>query len=511
MLRPFSRAMFTVFMTLALIMALVYAPTRVTAQTQTQPQVTDAIITAFEKLIQEEMDYFHVPGMAAVIIQNGKVLYAKGFGLRSVETGEAFTTQTQFRIGSTTKSMTSLLIAQLVDEGKLNWDDPVTKYYPDFRTSSEELTPKIRVRDLMGMDTGLKPEGMYSFQWGEWDVADLFEAVAALPVTGEFDVDFAYNNDVYALAGYIATIAAGMEPTLENYKALIQSRLFDPVGMSSAIITDDLKQLSDDYASSYEFWLTGGLETPHPILNAPIGVIAPAGAVWVNIEDMAKYVITQMQGGVTPEGARIVSEKNLSETWQKQVSTEAGLPMILDAGYGMGWALESYNRITIREHGGGWDGYRTAMTIFPEANAAVILFANHIFGDVSNYVLGYTFAELLFELEPMAVKEGHKLFEASTSSLKTMAPMFSGTGTVAPDKAAPLVGAYEEGWSVEHRDDQTLWLVRPGWAFMLYPLPTGYVIANGAVLGVPVMPTITETEVKLTFTIGSDRLVLMKK
>lgn len=511
MLRPISRVMFTVFISLALIVALGYAPTRVSAQTQTQPQVTDAIISAYEKLIQAEMSHFHVPGMAAVIIQNGKVLYAKGFGLRDVAADEPFTTQTQFRIGSTTKSMTSLLIAQLVDEGKLHWDDPVTKYYPTFSTSSDELTPKIKVRDLMGMDTGLKPEGMYAFQWGEWDVADLFKAVATLPVTGEYDVDFAYNNDVYALAGYIATIAAGMEPTLENYKALIQSRLFDPVGMSSAIITDDLKELSEDYASSYEFWLTGGIETPHPVVNAPIGVIAPAGAVWVNIEDMAKYVITQMQGGVTPEGARIVSEKNLSETWKKQVNTESGLPMITDTGYGLGWAVEQFNKVAVREHGGGWDGYRTGMMIFPEANAAVILFANHTLGDMSNIILGYAFAELLFGLEPMAVKEGHRLFEEGMSSLKTMTPMLDGTDAVAPDKAAPLVGEYEEGWTVEHRDDQTLWLVRPGWAFKLHPLPAGFVVVNSVVMGVPVMPTVSETEVKLTLTLGSDHLVLLKK
>ncbi|MBI5959998.1 MAG: beta-lactamase family protein, partial [Chloroflexi bacterium] len=106
------------------------------------------LLTQFEALIQSEMAYYHIPGAAVAVIQDGEVIYSQGFGSRNVATGDPFTPQTQFRIGSTTKSMTSLLVAQLVDEGKLSWDTPVTEIYPDFQTSDPELTAQLTLRDL---------------------------------------------------------------------------------------------------------------------------------------------------------------------------------------------------------------------------------------------------------------------------------------------------------------------------------------------------------------------------
>jgi CubicO group peptidase (beta-lactamase class C family) len=125
---------------------------------QADPPVSDEMLAQFEALVQSEMAYQHIPGAAVAVIQDGAVIYSQGFGVRSVATGEPFTPQTQFRIGSTTKSMTSLMIAQLVDEGVLDWETPVVEIYPDFQTSDPDLTAALTVRDLMSMGTGLEPD-----------------------------------------------------------------------------------------------------------------------------------------------------------------------------------------------------------------------------------------------------------------------------------------------------------------------------------------------------------------
>ncbi|MBK8029234.1 MAG: beta-lactamase family protein [Chloroflexi bacterium] len=270
-------------------------------------QATDERLAQFEQIIQDEMAYYNIPGTAVAIIEGDEVIYAQGFGYRNVEDQLPFTTETRFRVGSTTKSMTSLLIAQLVDDGLLAWDTPVTDILPDFALSDSELTAQITVADLMGMATGLVSNTFDAFDWWEWEIDSLLDAVATQTINGEFRASHNYNNEVYALAGYVGAVASGLEPTLTSYQSLMQTRLFDPIGMASAIIADDHSQLGDNYAEPYEPDVLSAAGTVSRMIDAPIALVAPAGGVWVNIEDMAKYVITQMNGGVTPDGARIVS------------------------------------------------------------------------------------------------------------------------------------------------------------------------------------------------------------
>lgn len=451
-----------------------------TASAQTDVPTTDDVITQFEQLVQDEMAYFEIPGVAIAIISGDEVIYAQGFGLRDVENELPFTTTTQFRIGSTTKSMTSMLIAQLVDEGLISWDTPVTDLFPNFQTPDENLTAQITVRDLMGMNTSLVTSPIFAFDWGNWDVDGLIESASQMAMVGEFRQAYSYNNEVYALAGYAGVVASDLDLTLDSYKMLMQSYIFNPIGMESAIITDDMSQLSDDYSESYEkFLLTGDASR---MSNLPIHVVAPAGAVWTNIEDMARYVITQMNEGVTPDGTHIVSQENLAETWQASVSIPDEAEGIENTAYGMGWVTQTYQGIPIRYHDGGWAGYTTQMMILPEDDMALIIFANASQGGLFGNMLNYAFVELLHNLEPNVIQVVHGMWDATLSQYAQAQALVSlDLGDV-----SAYLGTYEDDWQVTQREDDSLWLARGAWEFQLgyIAVLNSYIVLNNGGAGV---------------------------
>ena len=462
------------------------------ALAQDASPVSGELLARFEAIIRSEMAHYHIPGAAVAVIQEGEVVYSQGFGVRNVATGEPFTPQTQFSVGSTTKSMTSLVIAQLVDEGVLSWDTPVVELYPAFKTSDPGLTARLTVRDLMSMGTGLEPDAMKSLAWGEATEADVFSAIATMQIAGEYRQHYAYNNEVYASAAYVAAMAAGQEPTLAVYEQLMQARLFEPAGMTSTLITDDASLLDANHSLSYSFTLIDAIAEPDLALRAPIHVVAPAGGAWSTLEDMSRYVITQMNGGITPDGARIVSAANLATTWEPQVTMPANGPGIERLSYGMGWVIGSYEGVPFRYHDGGWAGYRTMMAIFPDSQTGLIIFANHVFGDLATYALTYSFAELLEGRDPAALlDEFRALFAESFGSIEAQLASFP-PPEVKAEEVNPLLGRYEQGWTVELRDDSRLWLVRPNWEFVLRPLPGGklYVVASGGALGAVVQFTL---------------------
>lgn len=428
---------------------------------QAQTTVSDDVLTEFDQLVRDEMEFFDIPGVAVAIIEGDEVIYAQGFGVRDLASGAPFTPETQFRIGSTTKSMTSMLVAQLVDEGVISWDTPVTDLFPDFETSNPELTAQLTVADLMGMGTGLVSDAFGSITWADWTIDTLLDAIGAMTIGGEYGELFSYNNEVYALAGYAATVADGLSPTLDNYKTLMQERIFDPIGMESAIITDDLTHLSDNYSESYETSLIDGEQTL--MGNPPIALLAPAGAVWTNIDDMARYVITQMNGGVTPDGTRIVSEDSLAHTWQPGVVISAGELGIENIDYAMGWVTETYQGIPVRYHDGGWAGYRTQMMIMPEDDVALISFTNSANGDFFGSMLNYAFIEILHDLEPTIVENTHSAFADFSAQVQQAQGLIS----VDVGDLSVFTGAYEGGWTVEQRDGNSMWLTGHGWEFQI--------------------------------------------
>jgi CubicO group peptidase (beta-lactamase class C family) len=474
-------------------------------------EVTEEVLASFE----EGMHTFNVPGSAVAIVQNGEIIYARGFGARNLETGEPVTTSTVFRVGSTTKSMTSMMIATLVDEGVLDWDTPAIEIYPEFKLPTEELTQSVTVRELMGMGTGLGTMSLsIILLWDEYSASTLLSALATFPVLSERG-HFHYNDQLYASAAYLAAIAAGHagEDLLDAYKSLMQAHVFDPIGMESAVIADDPTGLSDDYAVSYGISLAGGPEALEKVPYAALNADAPAGGVIASVTDMARFLITQLQKGVSPDGVPVVSAENLTEPWEPQTTITDAPPWATPpASYGMGWIDERYGDVQILWHEGAIDGFRSEMAMLPEANAGIIILSNSSTGELFNKAMRYRLIELLYDMEPQASEVVAAVFQEQFEELAAAAAMFA-SAQVDAEAVAPYLGDYEHGWRLEQRDDATLWLVRPGWGWelQLLPTPDGYVVSNGDALGTQIGFAAGEDgKLKLTISFGGEPTEIAK-
>jgi beta-lactamase class C len=478
------------------VAAAIPVPVTPTIQAQDSLTITAELLADFETTIEAGMETFNVPGAAVAVVQDGEIVYAQGFGVRNRETGAPFTPDTVFRVGSTTKSMTSLLIAMLVDEGVLDWDTLVIDLIPDFALPSAELTQSVRVRDLMGMGTGLG-DATNVLDWDRLSVTDLIESLASAPVLAEPGELFHYNNDVYAVAGYLGPLAAGVPSgdLLPAYATLMQEHVFDPIGMATTAITDDPSTLSDNFSVSYGFFPLDGVDGIRAMPFSAINSLAPVGSTSSTARDMALYLITQLNGGVTPDGTRIVSAENLAETWQPQTT-------IVDTlAYGMGWLIEDYEGVQIIWHDGGIDGFRTEISMLPEANAGLVILTNTLAGQWFNLAVRYTFVDMLFGMETETPAPPDQLADAYRQTVAAFADVVDmyEADAITADVVAPYLGEYEMGWRVELFDDGTLWVLRPGHEFIVLPLEGAFYFGSGG----PWMG------VEVRFTAGDDGQIVM--
>lgn len=489
-----------------------------TTLAQDEPLVTDDLLAEFETFIEGELGYYSVPGAAVAIVENGELVFAQGFGVRDASTGEPVTADTIFRVGSITKSMTAMMVAQLVDEGLMYWDDPVDFYWPDFGALHLQLDQQLRVQDLMSMGTGLVTNaGEDALYWDDWSVDELFDSLSRMEVGGDFLEFYSYNNEVYATAAYVAMSAAGMDPTLENYVEMMETRVFAPLDMDNTVITDDVSDLGDNYAVSYSFSLVDGLDVPYEVPVAPIGIVAPSGAVWSNVYDMANYAITQMNDGVAPDGTEVVSAQNLQKTWEGQVTIDSENPVpgvsFEDQHYAMGWVTQSYNGVPIRFHDGGWEGHRAYLAFYPDVDVAIVILTNHQMGEFFNMGLTYALAEMLHGTDAVATDALHGFYGEMAEQLN------AAQGQLPPaevDEAmvADFLGDYEDGWSLVLREDSTLWLEQPGWENMMLPVAPGtFVVVAGQAMGSIVAITGPDDDGAVTMTFAlptGDELVINK-
>jgi CubicO group peptidase (beta-lactamase class C family) len=313
------------------------------------------------------------PGAAVAIVQSGKIVYAKGFGVRELGKPDPVTPQTLMMIGSTGMSMTTLMMATLVDEGRIAWDTPAVKVYPGFASSDAELTPRITLRDMVCNCTGVQRHDLEMYFAATRPTAEeVIRSLKTFAFAGEFGKTFGYVNQMVTAGGYIAAWAARGPSTdlYSNYVNQMQRRVFDPIGMTSTTFSLERVRSTANHATphglkpTYEY-------APIPLdLERPLEAIAPAGGAWSNAEDMTRYLLAQLSQGVSANGIRVVSANNLKVTWQPQIEVQPG------DSYALGWAVAKYKGQRILSHGGGTAGFSCDLTLLPDANLGIVIMTN---------------------------------------------------------------------------------------------------------------------------------------
>jgi len=346
--------------------------TRETFAGKTAHPFDAARIEALKSFVQTAMQQLGVPGAGVAIVEHGKVVYEGGLGVRELGKSEPVDAHTMFMIASNTKGMSTLLLARLVDEGKLRWDQKVTDVYPAFRLGSAETTSKVLMKDLVCACTGLPRK---DFDWifntpRTTPATTTFAQLAATEPTSKFGEVFQYNNLMATAAGYIGGHI--VNPNMElgaAYDSAMQSMIFDPLGMNETTF-DMARALAADHASPHADDIDGKPSVASQDLNYTITPYRPAGGAWSSARDVIKYVQNELALGKLQNGKQFVSEKNLLERRKPNV------PVGEDAFYGMGLMTDSTWGVTVVHHGGSLGGYKSDWIAIPDAGVGAVLLTN---------------------------------------------------------------------------------------------------------------------------------------
>jgi CubicO group peptidase (beta-lactamase class C family) len=337
------------------------------------PHALDAQrIAAMRDFVRTSMQELDVPGVAIALIDHGKVVYEGGLGVRELGKPEPVDAHTLFMIASNTKGMTTLMLAELADQGRLTWDEPVTQVYPPFRLGSDETTRKVLMKHLVCACTGL-PRKDY-----EWifdtslttPAGTTFTHLAATAPTSGFGEAFQYNNLMASAAGYIGGHVVYPDAELgAAYDHAMQTMIFDPLGMRETTF-DYAKALAGDHASPHGYDVDGHPAVAQMAFNYAGIPSRPAGGAWSSAHDMALYVSDELSLGVLPGGRRLVSEQNLLA---RRVH---GVPVGEDAWYGMGIETDRTWGVEVVHHGGSMAGYKTDWMAIPDAQIGAVILTN---------------------------------------------------------------------------------------------------------------------------------------
>ncbi len=406
---------------------------------------------AFDRAIQTGTQRFGIVGTAVAIVNAAGLVHQRTFGVRDLAAGAPVTPGTLFRVASTTKSMSALLVAQFVDEGLLGWDQPVREVWPAFRAPTAELTAALRVRDLFGMATGLGARPLADLQQGYPNPRQVLESVAWLPVLGPPHTQFFYNNTLVAVGGYLPALALGAEPEelLTVYTQLMQERVYGPVGMATARKADDPRPFSNDYATGYApDFEQGTAAEPW----ATVGSFAPVGGTMASLTDMAAYVTLQLRGGTTTAGQRVVSAQNLAECWQPAIEipvtpeVAAAAPDVSDVSYCMGWSLARYGGRPVLSHTGGEDGFTCIIAFLPDDDLGLVVLTNVMYAPNGLPFCSYALNLLLEHRFDLGAGNNAAVVARYEDAAGQLATQAAQAVPVDPAAIAPYLGFYEEGF-----------------------------------------------------------------
>jgi CubicO group peptidase (beta-lactamase class C family) len=365
------------------------------ADTAPMPRQLDAkLLAELDAYIDEAMQRYLIPGAAVAVIQDGQVVHLRGFGVRDAREAEAVGPDTLMMIGSTGKSMTTLMMATVVDDGLIAWDTRAIDVLPWFETSDPQITPQMTLEKLACNCSGAQRRDVeLFFTASDLDARGVVRSIGAIPFQGEFGKTYGYVNQLVAAGGYVAARAASAErgELLAQYRQEMKERVFDPIGMSSTTFSFEEVTRQFDHASPHGFNLDYEY-LPLPLAYEQFLVpVAPAGAGWSTVRDLARYVVTQMQLGVTEDGKRIVSRANLEKTWTGQV------PVAQAVDYGLGWLVGAYAGHRMLWHGGATTGFGAEIAFLPEARIGIATIVNVQGGNLFAGGVRARFLELAFE------------------------------------------------------------------------------------------------------------------
>lgn len=363
-----------------IVMCIITLPSLAQKKVKPTPEIDRfaGLDTAFERVLKDQL----AAGFAVAVVEKNKVIYAKGFGYRDYEKKLPVTPNTLFAIGSCTKAFTASLMGLLQKDNKLDLDKPAINYLPSLKFYNDDMNRQISVRDLMSHRTGL-PRHDYSWYLFKSNSRDsLLQRIAYQAPTFGIRERWQYNNFMFLVQGMITEKITG-----KSWEENISNQIFKPLGMTRSNFTVKEMEGNDDAALGY------GLKKDSIIDKLDyynINAMGPAGSINSSVNEMAKWVITWINGGKY-EGKEILPTNYVTTAMSAQMVAGSGLPSkertdVFFSNYGLGWSLASYKGHYRVEHGGNIDGFSASTCFFPTDSIGIIVLTNQNGSSVTSTV-----------------------------------------------------------------------------------------------------------------------------
>ena len=353
------KKIFSIFTVLFILQLFVYS------------QTLDDKLKEIDDYANTVMTTWQGPGMAIAIVKEDKVVMQKGYGVRELGKPDKVDENTLFAIASNTKAFTTASLAILVDEGKLNWNDKVAKYLPEFQMYDPWVTNELTIRDIVSHRVGLDTfSGDLLWYDTTYSTDEMLRRVRYLKPVSSFRSRYGYQNLMYIAAGRIVEKVSG-----KPWAEFVRERILTPLGMNRT--TTSVRDMKDNFAMPHN-------ESGGKMRALPVGFLDNAiGAVRLNasVADLSKWIRLQLGRG-TFEGKKIFSE---AQSWQmhqqylaRPISEAASRnnPTQHFSGVAMGWFVYDYYGRKVINHSGGLDGMFSYTVLIPEENAGFVVLTN---------------------------------------------------------------------------------------------------------------------------------------
>lgn len=319
---------------------------------------------------------WNVPGMAVAIVKDDSVVLAKGYGVRELGRPETVDQHTLFAIASNTKAFTAAILASLVDQGKVSWNDRVQQYLPYFQLYDPYVSADVRIRDLLSHRVGLRTfSGDLVWYGTPYRREEVVRRARYLKQAYPYRSGYGYSNIMFVAAGEVVAAVTG-----GRWEDALRRTILRPIGMNSTVLSvDDLKGKANVATPHGE---ENGVVRTYPWYNWDN--MAAAGGIISSVDDMAKWMRLQLNRGQW-DTLHVWSEGQSRVMWTPHNNFVVGGPSPRAAhtnfsGYGLGWDLRDYRGHLVVEHGGGYDGMFSHTLLVPDLKLGVIVLTNGMTG-----------------------------------------------------------------------------------------------------------------------------------
>ncbi len=334
---------------------------------KTDAQKQDKSLDGLQEYVEGVMKKFPVvPGLGIAVVRGDKVIFAQGFGYRNVKAKLPATSQTMFYIASTTKSFTATAAKMLAEEGKLDLDVPIKKYFPNLVLKAPLSTEQISLRDLLTHRSGISNDGI-NFRTsvtGQYTTDEIFNLMSNY--TKAISPAFEYDNIGYNITGYAMENAIG-----ESWQRNIERKILEPLNMNSTTCYASKVKANLNFALPYFADNGTFIELPYKQDNQ----MHAAGGMASSAEDLAKWLIVNMNGGKY-NGKQVISPASLEEILSPQINQKQTFYKFNRYAYGLGWNIATYNGDKLVHCFGSFPGFRPHLSFMPAHNIGVIVLAN---------------------------------------------------------------------------------------------------------------------------------------